>query len=330
LELMIVAGVHLDRAWAHLGIRFGAVLREWSREALARVIDEAHRQSIETLVIAGDLLDRSTALPATVDYAAKVLASFRGTVLIAPGRSDWVGGFGPYDLQEWAANTHIWSAADYQPSPQVPMVWASAWTAPAGSAPRAPDAPGPRVLVRAGMDESDLGRAAIRRDDLLVTTGTAVGESILTVPDLVHDPRVEGGCAVIVDGGDPTKPVRQVELPAQPGGLEELDVTRHESTDALATTLEDAVKKQGPLLLRLVGELAPSVLLPGFGGPELRAGVVLDLDSLRYAQAVPDRSDRSARAEFLRAMASRRTGDLERHQTTAIGLAALDAALQGA
>ena len=101
----MVAGVNLDRAWTDLGTGFGNPLRRWSRDVLATVVDEAHRLGIETIVIAGDLFDRSTVLPDTVDYAAKVLGGFRGSVLIAPGRSDWIGGVSPYAYQDWAGNT---------------------------------------------------------------------------------------------------------------------------------------------------------------------------------------------------------------------------------
>lgn len=329
MDLMIFAGVHLDRAWPHLGTQFGAALRGWSRDVLAHAVDEAHRRNVGTLVIAGDLLDRSTTVPATVDYAAKVLGAFRGNVLIAPGRSDWIGGTSPYDFQDWAANTHIRKEPEYEPGPQVSTVWASAWTSASGSAPRIPDAPGPRVLVRAGMAQSDVERAVLRHDDLIITTGTAVAGSVVTVPDLVHDPRAAGGYGVIINSDDPARAVQRVELPAQPGRLTEINVTRRETTDALAACLQEALDTQEPLVLRLVGELAPSVLLPGFGGPEVPPGVAIDLDSLQYAEAAPEPGDRSAQAEFLRAMASSRTGEPERHQTTAIGLAALAPTARG-
>ncbi|MET8838061.1 hypothetical protein ABZV78_29700 [Micromonospora sp. NPDC004540] len=330
MDLMIVAGVHLDRAWSQLGGPFGVALRQWSRDVLARVVDEAHRRNVGALVIAGDLLDRATAVPATADYAAKVLGTFRGNVLITPGRSDWIGGAGPYGFQDWPTNTYIWSAAEYEPSPTVPMVWASAWTSPAGSSPRVPDAAGPRVLVRAGMGEADLDRLNMRHDDLHITTGTAMAGKILTVPDLVHDPRAAGGYALIVDGDDPNRPAERVDLPAQPGRLVEIDVARLQTTDALAASIDSALEVEGPLLVRLTGTLAPTVLLPGFGGPELPPGVVVDLDPLAYGRATPDSTDRSARSEFLRAMVDIRTNELERHQTTALGLAALDANAQGA
>ncbi|PRC48501.1 hypothetical protein C6A85_79515, partial [Mycobacterium sp. ITM-2017-0098] len=76
---------------------------------------------------------------------------------------------------------------------------------------------------------------------------------------------------------------------------------------------------------------APGVLLPGFSGPDrdLPNEVVLDVDSLSFATPSVDPADRSARAEFLRAMTYANTSELQRHQTTALGLAALDASAQG-
>jgi hypothetical protein len=327
---MIVAGVHLDNAWTDLGAQFGTALRDWSRDVLAQVVAEANRRDVGTLLIAGDLFDRSFALPATVDIAAQLLATFRGNVLIAPGRTDWIDATSLYSTHKWAPNTFIWSASEYQPSELVPSVWASAWTSPASSATRAPDAPEPRLLVRAEMSEADLDQVTIGPDDLVVTTGATVADRILTVPDLVHDPREAGGFALLVDGEDPTVAAQRVEMPGQPGALVELDVTDIPDTDAYATAVESAVTSQSPLVLRLLGTLGPAVLLPGFGGPELPPGVVLDLDSLTFGTVTVDDSDRSARAEFLRAMANTRTLELQRHQTTALGLAALDADIKEA
>src|SRR3954470_24870535 len=88
-RIIVVAGVHLDRAWPELGNTFGNALRLWSREVLARLVDEARRRDAEAIVIAGNLMDRSTVLPETVEYAATVLGSFPGRVLVAPGSTDW-------------------------------------------------------------------------------------------------------------------------------------------------------------------------------------------------------------------------------------------------
>jgi hypothetical protein len=303
---MIVSGVHLDHAWSDLGAHFGSALRDWSRTVLALVVEEAHRRNAEILMIAGDLFDRSYALPATIDYASQILGTFNGNVLIVPGQLDWIDGTSLYSTHTWASNTSICSSSDYRPTELAPSVWTSAWTSPGGSAPRAPDLPGPHVLVRAG-----------------------VTDGVLTVPKLVHDPREPGGSALLLDTAEPATPAQQVDLPGQPGSLVDLDVTDATTTDELAVGLESALIPESPLLLRLRGSLAPEVLLPGFGGPDLPPEVVLDLDSVSFATLSVHESDRSARAEFVCAMANASVPELQRHQTTALGLAALNASAEG-
>lgn len=306
---MIVSGVHLDHAWAGLGTHFGSALRDWSREVLALAVEEANRRNAGVLLVAGDLFDRSFALPATVDYASQILGTFSGDVVIVPGRTDWIDGTSLYSTQEWASNTTICSSSDYQSCSAASTLWVSAWTSPGGSAPRVPVAPGPRVLVRAGMAD----------------------DGFLAVPELVHDPREPGGFALLIDSATPNAPALQVDLTGQPGSLVDVDVTDLLDTDALADAVDAVLTPGSPLLLRLLGTLAPGVLLPGFSGPErnLPPGVVLDLDSLHFATASLDPADHSARGEFLHAMAYANTAELQRHQTTALGLAALAASARG-
>ena len=312
VEIMVASGVQLDHAWVDLNAEFGAALRQWSRQVLALVVEEANRLDAGMLLIAGGLFDRAHMLPTTVDYAAQILGTFNGDVLIVPGKSDWIDGPSLYGTHHWATNTSICSSSEYEPCAAEPTVWVSAWTSPGGAAPRLPDVPEPHVLIRAGTVGGN-GR-------------------VLAVPTLVRDPREPGGSAVLIDGAEPEAPARPVDLPRQPGSLIDLDVTDIEDTDALADALEDVLAPEGPLLLRVVGTLAPGVLLPGFSGPHrnLPPEVVLDLDSLSFATPSVDPTDRSARAEFLRAMAYTNTTELHQHQTTALGLAALGASLQGA
>lgn len=306
---MIVSGVHLDHAWTSLGVRFGSALRAWSRDVLARVVQEANQRGAGMLLIAGDLFDRSYASRATVDYASQVLGGFSGDVVIVPGQSDWVDGMSLYKTHTWASNTSICSSSDFEPCTVATTVWVSAWTSPGGPAPRLPDASESRVLIRA--------RAT---------------HGVLVVPDLVHDPREAGGCALLIDSVEPQRPAQRFELLGQPGSLVDVDVTDAASTDELDNTLDAVVASGDPLLLRLHGTLATGVLLPGFGVPErnFSSEVVLDLDSLDYAMPSVDPADHSARAEFLLAMSYANTPELQRHQTIALGLAALDASTQGA
>ena len=305
MDVMIVSGVRLDHAWVGLGAPFGSALRDWSRQVLALVVEEANRRHAGVLLVAGDLFDRSYALPATVDYASQILGTFSGEVVIVPGRGDWFDGTSLYDTHAWASNISICRSAEYQPCVTAPAVWASAWTSPGGSAPRVPAATEPRVLVRAEAADYD--------------------DRVLAVPHLVHDPREPDGFALLIDIARPSEPARRVDLPRQPGRAVDVDVTNTTETEALFIVLEEVLIPDEPMLLRLVGTLAPGVLLPGFGGPErtLPPGVVLDLESLTFSTPPVDPADHSARAEFIHAMAYANTPDLQRHQTTALGLAAL-------
>src|SRR3954470_24326442 len=122
-RIVVVAGLHLDRAWPELGSAFGNALRRWSREALGQVVAEARRREAEAIVVLGQLVSRSTVVPETLDYAAAVLGSFPHPVLIAPGRDDWYGGGGPYEIGPWPANVHIWKAAAFEPAPALPSIW---------------------------------------------------------------------------------------------------------------------------------------------------------------------------------------------------------------
>ena len=308
MEVMIVRGVHLDHAWTDLGVSYGSALRAWSRQALALVVQQAHDRGVRILLVAGDLFDRSYASRATVDYASQILGTFSGHVVIVPGRSDWIDDTSLYNTHTWASNTSICSSSEYERCSAAATVWTSAWTSPGGSAPRLPDAGEPQVLIRAGN-----------------------GDGVLAVPDLVHDPREPGGCVLLIDSEATQKPAERVDVPGQPGSLVDVDVTELASTEEFDGALA-AVLAGGPMLLRLHGTLAPAVLLPGFGGPDrtLPPEVVLDLDGLGFAMPAVDPADRSARAEFLHAMAYANTPELQRHQTTALGLAALDASAQGA
>ncbi|WP_221193159.1 hypothetical protein [Mycolicibacterium iranicum] len=308
---MIVSGVNLDHAWTGLGPRYGSALRDWSRQLLALVVEEANQRGAGILLVAGDLFDRAYVVPATVDYASQVLGTFRGEVHIVPGRSDWIDATSFYTTHDWAPNTSISSFSDYRPCSSAPTVWLSARTSPGGSAPRVPVVAEPHVLIRAGTVDN--------------------GDAVVNVPALVHDPREPEGFALLLDSAQPDAPARRIDLPNQPGAMVDVDVTGAMSTDALAAALAAAATPDSPLLLRLMGTLAPGVLLPGFWGSDrdLSSDIVLDFDGLTFATPPVDSSDHSARAEFLHAMAYANTPDLQRHQATALGLAALDDSVQG-
>ncbi|GAB2855061.1 hypothetical protein [Nocardioides pacificus] len=329
-QIMVVTGVHLDRGWPELGSAWGNALRGWSRDALAQVVEQASQRDLEAIVVVGNLMDRSTVLPETVEYAAAVLGSFPGHVLIAPGPLDWHGDGDPYELGAWPANMHIWTDAAFQSAPMMPTVWGSAWTSQSSRAPRPPREgleEGLRTLVRAGLSEGDLG--GLVAGDQAVISGTAEGSQMHVVVDLVREPGTAGGSALLVNTRDPGVGPEVIGLQGQPGSLVELDVTTLEVQEEFEAVVKSACSGDGPVLLRLSGELPSQILLPGFGGPEIAPDVVVDVSDLGYGAEVPDALDRSTRAEFLRAMALTRGDERERHQTTALGLKALRASTTG-
>lgn len=310
---VVVAGVALDRAWPALGPAHGTTLRERSRSALAQVVQEAIAREAASIVVLGGLVSRATVVPETLAYAAAVLETFPGTVHVAPGPDDWWGGDGPYEILPWPNNMHFWSSANFEPAADEPRLWGSACTSSATPPPRLPTTIDgqARVLARAGLTPVDLEQMHTR-------------DLVLSVPDLVQAPGGSGGAILVIDMSEPA--VREVvEFTEQSDVVVDVVVDGLETTDELGAAITAASSGGGPVLVRLRGALAPRVLLPGTGGPDLAWGQVLEVDGLTYSTQTSETTDRSTRAEFLRAMAASRGNDRERHQTTALGLAALDA-----
>src|SRR6478735_3253488 len=133
-RIMIVAGVHLDRAWTELGRDAGSAMRDWSRQMIGLVVEQAGQHQADTLLVLGGLTDRSSALPETVRYAAQVLGTFPGQVVVVPGERDWTDGHDLYSLTAWAANTTVATDSAYTSIVGTPLR-VSAWTSPAPSAP---------------------------------------------------------------------------------------------------------------------------------------------------------------------------------------------------
>lgn len=328
--MFVVSGLHLDRAWPDLGPAFGRVWRSWSRTLLSEVVARAQLLEADTILVLGDLVDRETVLPDTLDFATQTLASFPGTVLIAPGRRDWAGAGGPYERATLAANTEVWGSESYAELPAAPGVFGSAWTSTAPDC-NPPRQAGPgatrRIWVRAEGDSVPLPGEVT--NDLFITSGLTarIEEGVLVAPQLVSEPgTVPRG--LLLDLSDETVDARIVELsdpPDPPCARVDLDVTALISTQALDQALASVDRGPTPVYLTLVGTLSPGVLLPGSGGPVPGEAVHLDLSALTYADPPRRSGDHSMVAEFLRAMAQSPDDARTRHQVTALGLRALSA-----
>lgn len=107
---MLLSDVGLDRPceWATPAI--ASSRRAAAKQALVDILIEARRQSVELIACAGDLFDRHTVRPATMQWLMTALCSAAVPVLIAPGNEDFVGPLGGYARHRWPPNVHIFTS----------------------------------------------------------------------------------------------------------------------------------------------------------------------------------------------------------------------------
>lgn len=110
LTLMLLSDVGLDRPceWATPAI--ASSRRAAAKQALVDILIEARRQSVELIACAGDLFDRHTVRPATMQWLMTAFRSAAVPVLIAPGNEDFVGPLGGYARHRWPPNVHIFTS----------------------------------------------------------------------------------------------------------------------------------------------------------------------------------------------------------------------------
>lgn len=317
--VLTCSGFGLDRAWPEFDSTTGESLRAWSLQLLDDVVAAAYEHRVDAVVVVGDLLERTTALPSTVAEVADLWASLDVPVVVVPGERDWYGPNMAYDYGDWAGVEVAITEGAHATS--VDGWWAAPATRPhRGGEPVRGIQPeqGPRTFVAAPGASAVLGSAT---EAFLVTTGPTftVDENRLVLPPLC-DPYGETAAALVrLDGT-----VETVKLSPSPLAVVEVDVTDCPDTTTLGAALDQACDGLPLARLILTGTVAAEVLLPGYSGWAPRPGVTLDLDALSFgAASLPEASGQSADAQFLQAMQQIDATDLERHQAIALGLLAL-------
>lgn len=282
----------------------------------------------------GDLFDRATTHPATLEFASSVLESLPAPVLLLPGEHDWYGGNGPYESASMPGNVTVLTSHDVAVYPigDDAVLAGAAWTAPSRqSLPTgqvealAEVGPRPCVLVVAGQVAPESLAAGLPKGVHLLTSGQTAGASDATVlRPLVSDglDAATGAFITVRVGG--VVHVEAAELgdcPIRDHGLAVQDL---ETTAALSAALDSEVSATSePLRIRLTGTVQAGVLLPGLNGwASSRTDVLVVQDDLSYGPA-PQDQEPTTRGEFMRAMAAAALTERERHQATALGLRAL-------
>lgn len=324
-RVLAVHGLGLDRAWPDLGRELGEPLRTWSASLLADVAEAVVRERVDAVLVVGDLLDRATATPATVEYAAAVLGSVGVPVVVVPGGRDWYDDGSPYAVHSWPASVTVATSA--APQPCLEGVWASAWTGPTASSHGVlTDIEG--LLVRAGVPVAAATAERLPAGVHLLTSGDQHDDTTDRVTVVGRAAGLDSAMAVLLDLPDPgaglSRPAaRRVPLSEPPVTVTALDVTGVASDEQLREAVLAAA--DGPSVVRLHGDLTVGVLPPQLHAQPLPTHVVVDEGRVGFVepQIAPD--DRTTAAEFLRGLDGLGLGRRQRHLATALGLRALTA-----
>lgn len=133
MKLLHAADFHLDSPLSGLPPDKSALRRRELRELPARLAALAREESVDLVLLPGDLFDGARVYPETVRALARALEEMAVPVLIAPGNHDYYHEKSPYAAALWPDNVYIFT----EPAPQsveVPalncVVHGCAFTAP--------------------------------------------------------------------------------------------------------------------------------------------------------------------------------------------------------
>ncbi|MBN2321584.1 MAG: DNA repair exonuclease [Acidobacteria bacterium] len=116
--------IHLDTSFSGSGFpsRLGDRKREAIRGTFRRIMDDARRQDVGLVLIAGDLFESERVTPDTVEFIRQQFEGLHPTrVFIAPGNHDPYMSGSPYREESWPDNVHIFNAEEFQPA-EIPQI----------------------------------------------------------------------------------------------------------------------------------------------------------------------------------------------------------------
>lgn len=115
LRVLLFSDLLLDRPYEWAPPAVAEARRNACRDAFVELLSAARQHDVDVIACAGDLFDRRTVRPASMQW---LIAAFRSTgvpVLIAPGNMDFVGPLGGYARHEWTDNVTIFDTDRFTP-----------------------------------------------------------------------------------------------------------------------------------------------------------------------------------------------------------------------
>jgi exonuclease SbcD len=139
MKILHLADTHLDRVFGAAEDRRDAARRRAGlRDALSRALAAGQAEGVGAIVLAGDVYEHASVTADTVAFLSGELERAAVPVLVTPGNHDPYVAGSAWQLTEWPANVHIFTADRIEPfelADGVVVVWGAAFcgaTAPAG------------------------------------------------------------------------------------------------------------------------------------------------------------------------------------------------------
>jgi exonuclease SbcD len=355
VRLLVVSDVQLDRVYEWAPPSVGDWRRSAARQALVDLVAFGRERGVDALLCAGDLLDRATVHPDTVNWLLTVLDAVGAPVLIAPGDLDWFGPYGPYTQYSWPNNVTIFQNDHLSPVEldEGVTVWGGAHRSGQCTArflsEFSVDRGGVNIALfhaseQSGVQrEQDAGTCSPFEDADIKSVGLShafVGHFHAqflgkhhTYPGALipHEfGRTSYGGAVLATlGRDGVSEREEVKIVSPPLHDLTVDVTGSRSRDDLLAAIKEAIDGlHGAARVRLCGTLdgkvraRPEDLVVG---NEQLEYVVVDGTDLAYSLCFDDfLEEETVRSEFIRDVLASTMSDAQKHRVIAIGLGALE------
>ncbi len=117
IRFIHTSDVHLDTSFSAAGFpsRIGDRKREAIRGTFRKILEDARRQAVSLLLIAGDLFEHDRVTPDTAEYLKQQFESL-GPIpaFIAPGNHDPCLQNSPYCTEAWPGNVHIFREEEFR------------------------------------------------------------------------------------------------------------------------------------------------------------------------------------------------------------------------
>jgi exonuclease SbcD len=114
VKLLLFSDVVLDRPYEWATPSLANARRAAARESLVELLGVARSQDVDVIACAGDLFDRRTVRPATMQWLTAAFRSADAPVLIAPGNRDFIGPLGGYQSYDWPENVIVFDEPHFE------------------------------------------------------------------------------------------------------------------------------------------------------------------------------------------------------------------------